>query len=1490
MAILQPDIIEILIPGYRSADAAVTFWDINKDNYTLNAKVAYFSEIYNAEVVPVPVGTPPTDTNYWRQITSIGGGGGSLPTGGIVEDVLIKDSPVDADASWRRGSVSHWNATITDYLTDQIVAYGSSLYISTTDNPPAGTLPTDEAFWRDLLGAEVNVGAVTFWDEDKTDYALNDKVSYLDSIFNVVLSPIPVGTLPTDTNYWKDIGVPFSPVITLPETTGQVIQYDEITGEWVNDILDGGFVEYTYPIRPPYEEHADSVNNIIFKLTQGDGETFKLVNVDANLYEPSGNSILHYIEQEYTEVGTLTSVDEGNINGSFHIEFTPTAGTSLSENDAVFITNTPPVDGTDPDNNSDTFVIDKVLSSGEVIVNKPVLKFPNGFPDGIKMYKWEFETNETKDDTYVEFTGQGLVGYPFPKRVVQPGDICRASKPFNTTFWTYDRSRDRPNFYGVDIDEDTRKRPVDVFRKDPSSDNGILNNLFTFIYEGIRQNVPPLGASSPIALQNFPVQNVHIVSNQVNYDLSDYPNSYVIRNHNGNTYDFVVIYGEVGDNPSFGNDHPEMMDVAHVIMNDVGVIQSVQDSFWMNDNGGVEVKETTNPDIIIGGEVVDNGLAGEFQKRRYTLTESTIVTSYKESIESVYPDDLSITEIWPDNDDRGFSSFTRDGRWYDASATIPDPQEPNANHALIPFGSFSVDFLYVYQKQGSALDYLIVKGDTLYTASDLVQGVEIKPLRSSTTLNGYVPTAALLQYGSGDLGYHNIIDIKNKESGDLVSITTEEFLQDLSSKTQFRTEQNLLSKIIYNSALQLGDPQLQGWAVTSSGSNIITPVPDPDDGATTLNVETNSSTSNHFNRVFLRSNIEDFYTNGGSLSLRVKPEVGSTSGETRIRMVSLDDPRATETFFYFPEPNPQVSLTPYAVHDSESPPLTITSTGEFSFIPEKINVESNGTLLSGLNNKFSIRQFNGSVFDFFVNGSQISSGPNWQFNGLENGKTVTIRRSGVQVQLLVEGVLRATATAPDADDWVLSTIGARDDGGGVTYSDQLRGMGLRYLQIKETSVSTPRIYQMATRLSVFEPDIPADGDFNIVDYAAFFWKARVSGDYPVWDDTKADYLTGDIVHFAGNNFECILDNPPTGSLPSSEPTYWENVSDISGQSLYLRWGTNGTDTTVTLVRDAGNIQYTFLGETGYFDIDIAVRETSLNGWGNLDFTTVPPSGGEQGQTTENIEWNYSGFTDFSDHSDLLTANHINGFGNPRQFYMRNYTLGLFRTGSTIFLTAEDLALGNIFVAEGNRDWTWVMPPYSTAIDDLNSPNASSVTLKFIGEGSYLIKRPDLSNDVLVNNREFIQGVFTDTAFVDITTEDDFTTLNYVNYTVSDITSGAGGIVAPSPPTEAVNVSYDPTGTPLTSTNVQSAVTELALRGGTVSERITVTSNAGDVINLTELTIPVDYLTDDFIEFTLNGVGLDKGVEIVRNSSTSFRLPLNNTITAEDIIKYFNYPS
>lgn len=76
---------------------------------------------------------------------------------------------------------------------DNIQNVGGLSIIEVVERGPQG-IPGDSA-----------LAAVSTWNAD-SEYTLNQKVSYLDAIYNADVGIVPVGALPTDDAYWSNIG------------------------------------------------------------------------------------------------------------------------------------------------------------------------------------------------------------------------------------------------------------------------------------------------------------------------------------------------------------------------------------------------------------------------------------------------------------------------------------------------------------------------------------------------------------------------------------------------------------------------------------------------------------------------------------------------------------------------------------------------------------------------------------------------------------------------------------------------------------------------------------------------------------------------------------------------------------------------------------------------------------------------------------------------------------------------------------------------------------------------------------------------------------------------------------------------------------------------------------------------------------------------------------------------------------------------------------
>lgn len=93
------------------------------------------------------------------------------------------------------------------------------------------------------IPGESVLAAVSQW-QATTEYTLNQKVSYLDSIFNASVAVVPLGTLPTDEAYWSNIsGTGEDPESVVPVRGGDApAEYDPATAYVVGDRI-------TYQVR-----------------------------------------------------------------------------------------------------------------------------------------------------------------------------------------------------------------------------------------------------------------------------------------------------------------------------------------------------------------------------------------------------------------------------------------------------------------------------------------------------------------------------------------------------------------------------------------------------------------------------------------------------------------------------------------------------------------------------------------------------------------------------------------------------------------------------------------------------------------------------------------------------------------------------------------------------------------------------------------------------------------------------------------------------------------------------------------------------------------------------------------------------------------------------------------------------------------------------------------------------------------------------------------
>lgn len=95
------------------------------------------------------------------------------------------------------------------------------------------------------IPGDSTLAAVSTWKAD-SEYTLNQKVSYLDAIYNADVDIVPVGTLPTDEAYWSNIsGTGKDAESVIPVRGGDVpLDYDETSNYVVDDRVSINNKEY----------------------------------------------------------------------------------------------------------------------------------------------------------------------------------------------------------------------------------------------------------------------------------------------------------------------------------------------------------------------------------------------------------------------------------------------------------------------------------------------------------------------------------------------------------------------------------------------------------------------------------------------------------------------------------------------------------------------------------------------------------------------------------------------------------------------------------------------------------------------------------------------------------------------------------------------------------------------------------------------------------------------------------------------------------------------------------------------------------------------------------------------------------------------------------------------------------------------------------------------------------------------------------------------
>lgn len=1043
---------------------------------------------------------------------------------------------------------------------------------------------------------------------------------------------------------------------------------------------------------------ANTVHEFLDISSSMNGGNYHLETLNAGLYDPMLTGAFDIGNLVWTEIGTIQVDGVANINGSYHINYAGDTGESLSEGDAIYITDqvTLPVDESEVED-SDTYTLDTIVDTTHLIVNKPILRSPfNPYDSDFKIYKLTYTQRRATDDMYVTFTGQGQIGYPFQKTVVQPNQIARSTQVGPAIVWSIDVPADRPVYYGVVEDEVTQLRPQGLFAKHATTDNGLeLTQFMSYNFAGIRYRIAPTPANFPFLLENHPVQNVHIVSNQVNYDLSAYPNSYVIVNHQGISNDIVVLYGEVGTNPSFGEDKPEFIDIAHVNMDDSGVIISVVDSFWAVGNGSYENKVSATSKIHYGCTVFDNGLATTPpEPTRYSIESGSITTSYNETLDYTSTPEITVVSLWPDGDHRT-GLLRRDFRWYDPTATIPDPQEPNATHALIPFGSFSVDFIYIYQKpdnsQGNFRDFYIVKGDRLYTSVELVQGVEILSVDPTNESNiGYLPIAALVQYGSTDAGFHNIIDIRTYVSGESISIVTPEFLEDLSAKTQFRSANNVAGFWGYNINVRQGDPVPQGWTLDTTLGGSISVVTDPLGGESLQVIDGSVGSVAEMSRDVLGIDIQDAYLNGYAFNTTVYPYTSSAVDPSSVQMgwgwEANNDP-TSRPFYNFLNSARVILDTQAEWSNTGSLQWSFEASGfqDFQSSPRYFGA-------SEAMNDSSVAVYKGSagggnialILNYQIRNGHPSLPPKQEklityiqgTSGVNmfDPHTIRIDRNGNQIEVYLDNVLRTVDNSTwSSEPMLIGTFSNADDGQGAS----------GYLYDVSVTDATTKL----------------------------FW--------PIADNT---------VDVSSVVIDPLFPQVVTGSIAVYSQLDWNRLDGVA-KSLGFDTTTDGVNTTIILERSVGQLSITF-AEVGFFNINVNVVSSpdpdNFSDWGNASIEFITPSG----IVVTDPAWTDIPWTNNVPLENKVAVNTSVDANIGKESYFKNIGLTVNRDSNLIVTNVSDFSLNNIYNLTGDRDWTVQLPSAETIANQTVSINMYTAK-----EHTLTITRDELlGGDVLINDR------------------------------------------------------------------------------------------------------------------------------------------------------------
>ena len=1126
-------------------------------------------------------------------------------------------------------------------------------------------------------------GVVSEWDPTLTYFELNQKVSYLDNIYNLDTPPSDVGVPPLDNPLWSPLGggtSDFEPIITNPQDK-QVLRYDVAQDEWVNeyqeaitvDIISENFGSESY-------RATSNAQDTLEVASRTGGNRYHRDITNAGLFSPLSPSNLAATNFDYNLLGILQkTIPDDNINGSYHITFTQTG--TVSVGDAVFIIDGTIEDGEEPEDN-DCYCVKEIRGNGHIILNRPILTAaPPEYSDGFRIYTFTYETALASNNDFITFEGEGWVGYPFVNptermRYVVPNDAADADKFGTNTTWSFRARQNIPNFYGLEVDVDTQARPQ-VWSAG-SSTNSITNSRFEYLVGQERFVVPPYTdtiISDEIVLENHPVQNVYIVSNHTAYDLSAYPNTYEIYNYNGASFDFVVIYGEVGENPRFGEELSQLVEMCHVEMNDSGVITSVVDTLWMFDNGGSEVKFNTVPNVVEGLELTPNGGNLPIEAVRYTLTDLNVITSFLEDIKFTFPTELTVNKLWPDLDHQVVNELSRDGLWYDES------QPAGSRRVLIPFGSFTVDFLYCYENPNTTRQLYQVKGSRLYNATELVQGVTIPPLLDGQiSLNGYLPVAALVQGDLGSLDFEKIVGLKNKVIGDDIQIVTQQWIEDLSQKTQFRTQNaayDLFGYNVYvgdpNNGEPTGDPVSQDWVLQNIGTDSTILVTQDPLNSNDISLEIrdqNTGLRTEMYKDIAGIFVSNLFQNGGAMNTVVYPKDGINGSVSFGWGWSSDNDPTSPEYYQFPDDNNTPSPTQERIEYTGSD-LLLRDGFYLEFVVENYDTSRNfafcghDTITGGFQGRFNDIGF-------------VSPANNnlYQFGTLVAGRNrVVLQRTGNTINVTVNGTLMGSTSGSHVVDIPFNTFGAFNSSSG------------NFAHTYEIAIHTVFIRE-GTSLPLRQ------------------WR---------FDDVQQTLL------------EDGGDSTPW-NIVNHDPDNWKSFGTVGAQIVSGQNNGDGT-TTFELIRQAGNLSTT-ISEEGYFRVT-ALTRPSPNGddFGNCDIRIVGPSGTSYAPANlQNVEW-YS--NNATRQNTFGISSGSTGNTELRTAYLKGCALEVYTDLGDINLNVEDFALNNIYNIEGERDFTVTLP-------DLETSNNSCVYLASFREttGQVTIER-GVNTDVLINGRSSV---------------------------------------------------------------------------------------------------------------------------------------------------------